>query len=243
MNITTKDEARTWTKVSENKRNPLRFAQNLLYPFALLRATYSTGDLRGEAERFERFRAAGVPVPQVVRSSRRVLVTSDVGESIERQFRANPARSEELARAAFGALLGLHLRKLVHGRPFLRDMTYRDGVVYFLDLEEDPTKVMPLFTAQVRDLMLMVFSTRRLGLGDVTAEVVRYLAGRDERFRTHLARQLRLLRVLSFPLSLVPGRLAGKDLRMVRGTLSLVEGALAQGGHARLRGSVAQRGT
>lgn len=243
MNSQTKDEARTWTKVSENKRNPLRFAQNLLYPIALLRATYSTGDLRGEAERFERFRAAGVPVPQVIRSSRRVLVTSDVGENIERQFRADPSRGGELARAAFGALLGLHLRKLVHGRPFLRDMTYRDGVVYFLDLEEDPSKVMPLFTAQVRDLMLLAFSTRRLGFGDVTAELVRYLAGRDQRFRSHLARQLRLLRVMTFPLSLVPSRLAGKDLRMVKGTLALVASALAQSGAAGGRGVVVQRGT
>lgn len=239
MNTPNTDAARTWVKVPENKRNPLRLAQNLLYPIALLRPTYSTGDLRVEARRLEQFRVAGVAVPPVLVSSRKVLVTGDVGPSIEKQLKDEPTRAGELIKAAFEALLGLHMRKLVHGRPFLRDMTLSGGRVYFLDLEEDPLQVMPLSTAQVRDFLLMVFCMNRLGFGGRGEAVQAYLRGRDARFHAHLEKQLKLLSVLTAPLCLVPSMLAGKDLRTVRGTLRdafaglaavrLAQGAVVQG--------------
>lgn len=225
---------RTWTKKPESKRNLLRLFQHVLYPVAILRPSYGTGHIKDEAARLEQFRALGVPVPRVVTVSRHVLVTEDAGPSLESLLRAEPERADYYVTKAFDALLMLHTKRLVHGRPFLRDMTYLNGTVHFLDLEEAPLRVMPLLTAQARDVMLMVFHLTKLGYRNMTPAIARYLAGREARFIAHLRKQLRIMNWLTLPIHLIPRGIRGKDVRTIHDTFWHLGLALEGLGTARI---------
>lgn len=218
---------RAWIKRPESKLNAVRLLQYGLYPFPILRPTFGTGDLSQEAERLKELRAAGICVPKVLSSSSDRLVTEDVGPNLEVLTKEEPERRDFYIHSAMAALLLLHQHGFVHGRPFLRDLTFLEGQVYFLDLEESVRGTMPLSTAQIRDLFLFAFSLKRLGYGKVDTVLAYYLQNRSVRFREGVARQLRLLKVLSSPISLIPERMQGKDLRTVRGVLADISRALA----------------
>jgi tRNA A-37 threonylcarbamoyl transferase component Bud32 len=209
----------SWIKKPQNKLNPARLLQYGLYMFPILRPTFSTGLLSEEAERLRQMHQAGISVPKVLAASDSQLVTEDVGINLETLIDRHPDQTRFYIEAAIDALVHLHAKGFVHGRPFLRDMTFKEGKVFFLDLEESPLAAMPLSVAQVRDLLLFIFSLERHGYADVHGAMLRYLVPQSGFFHRQLGRQLRLLRVLTLPLVLVPRALRGKDLRCVRGAL------------------------
>lgn len=80
----------------------------------------------------------GVPVPKVVYHEKDFFVLEDVGMSIS-QWVDNPNSSEEqkfsILSEASQALIGLHKKGLVHGRPAIRDIVWNNSKVIFLDFE------------------------------------------------------------------------------------------------------------
>lgn len=78
------------------------------------------------------------PVPQVVYYGEDFFVLEDVGMSIS-HWVDNPHCSEDqkflILADASQALIGLHKEGLVHGRPAVRDITWQNGKVVFLDFE------------------------------------------------------------------------------------------------------------
>lgn len=209
-----------WRKTPQRKLNLAKIFQYGLYAFPILRPTFSKGLLSEEAVRLRRMHEAGLSVPKVISASDHLLVTEDVGVNLESLISREPEKSRFYVEAAADALVLMHKSGFVHGRPFLRDMTFKDGKVYFLDLEESPLASMPLSVAQVRDLLLFVFSLERLGYADIPAAVLRFLAQQGPRFLAQLEKQLALLSTLTSPLALIPRRLSGKDVRVIRSTLA-----------------------
>lgn len=137
----------------------------------ILGCTVSGGgaeSLRQEGERLRAFKAMGFAVPDVLAVSDEMLVLSDGGP----QLRAVLDKTEdENAQQAIllqtaRALAALHRKGAVHGRPYLRDMTWHDGTVGFLDLEETPEQVMPIAAAQARDVWLFLGSAARFARKD-----------------------------------------------------------------------------
>jgi tRNA A-37 threonylcarbamoyl transferase component Bud32 len=220
--------ARGWVKradpAGKNRWAALLRVATLLLPWPMLRATATSGDatsVREEAERLQRWRLAGLPVPEVLEATDAYLVTADAGISLRRwlQLETDPARRVDAVKKAARALGQLHRLGLCHGRPFLKDIVYDGRSVSFVDLEEDPARVMLVLTAQVRDVMLFVMSftaslAERHPLGDLRAIATAY---REEnpspRLQRSLRRNLRALWWTALPLRLCPWRWLGRDGR------------------------------
>lgn len=123
-----------------------------------------------EIRRMERFAEKGFPVAEIVYASDTAIVLGDVGPTVEVMLKglknASPAENDALLVKATEALGALHATGLCHGRPHVRDFFLRDGRIGFMDFEEEPDTVMPLTTAQARDiwlLFLQIAGRARLG--------------------------------------------------------------------------------
>ncbi len=132
----------------------------------ILRCTVSPGggsSLRAEADRLKEFKAKGYNVPEVFAIADDVLVLSDAGPQL-RAFLDYPEHRNERQQVlleAVRALADLHANSMVHGRPYTRDMTWDGNRIGFLDLEENPAKVMPIPMGQARDIWIFLSSAAR----------------------------------------------------------------------------------
>lgn len=222
--------AQGWAKRAEPEaKNPWRLVlrcTTAMVPWPLLRSTATSGDcdsVQAEAERLRRWRAAGLPVPELLEAHAGYFVTADAGQSLRSCLRveADPGRRLQAVKLAARALGQLHRLGYCHGRPFLKDIVYDGRQVTFVDLEEDPTRVMPLGTAQVRDLMLFVMScTASLGERHSRDDLQRIAAAYWEmnpsmELRAALRRNLRAIWWAALPLRLCPQRWLGRDGRQV----------------------------
>jgi hypothetical protein len=132
----------------------------------VLRPTVAPGGpetLAREAARLRAFAARGVSVPRILAGDHGLLVLSDQGPSLAAALSGarDDAEASALLRDAARALSALHEKNLVHGRPYVRDMTWDGANIGFLDLEEDPAAVMPLADAQARDVFLFLSSAAK----------------------------------------------------------------------------------
>lgn len=134
-----------------------------LFNMPILRCTVSpcqAESLRMEAQRLRDFKAKGYSVPDILAEDPQMLVLSDAGQSLPRAIEKsdNPRR---LLLLAAQALAMLHKQGEVHGRPYIRDLTWDGQAIGFLDLEENPVSVMPLAVAQARDVWVFLISAAR----------------------------------------------------------------------------------
>lgn len=134
-----------------------------LIPIPVFRPTVihdAQDTLVNQAQRLQLFAARQLAVPEVLIITPNYMVTRDVGDDLKSCL--DKEEREEvrtyLLDQAMEAIIAMHAVKLCHGRPFLRDMTYHEGKVFFLDLEENPLSVMSLAEAQARDVWLFLNS-------------------------------------------------------------------------------------
>lgn len=107
-----------------------------------LRRRLSKGDTAKafEAERkaLHVLGAAGAAVPPILSEGPDYFAIPDCGPTLHSMLRhaesGDPAREAIFAKAA-GALAQLHERGFSHGRPAIRDISHKEGVITFLDLE------------------------------------------------------------------------------------------------------------
>lgn len=139
----------------------------------IFRPTVSTGgaqSLKDEAIRLQAFANNSVAVPDVLALDDLFLVTSDVGIQLHQCLRniSSKEESEQILKQAIQALNNLHTKGFCHGRPSFGDMTIKDRVIYFIDLEENPLTVMTLAQAQARDLWLFLNNAARYSESEAT---------------------------------------------------------------------------
>lgn len=132
----------------------------------VLRCTVSPGGpaaLAQEAERLAIFKARRFYVPDVLARNRNMLILSDAGPQLRTWLdsREDDATRKEALSQAARALAAVHKAGMTHGRPYVRDMTWDGNRIGFLDLEEDPVRVMPLSCGQARDVWLFLGSVAR----------------------------------------------------------------------------------
>ncbi len=169
-----------WIKRYGTERKPRwvilqRMAANLIRaPF--LRPSPVLGDegmAKREMRRIAQFSAKGIPTPRVVYSSGAAVAFSDVGLTVDRHMKrvlkGDPVACDDMLVHCCAELGRLHSKGLCHGRPYPRDMFLRDGRIGFMDFEEEPDTVMPLETAQARDIWLLFLQVaQRARFGKVT---------------------------------------------------------------------------
>lgn len=117
------------------------------------------GMIEREVRQIALFSEAGFRAPEVLYRGPTVLVLSHLGLPVSKQMGplcASDAEAHDQLLVRCAAELGrLHAAGLCHGRPHPRDFVIDGDTFGFLDFEEVPATVMPLATAQARDLWLL----------------------------------------------------------------------------------------
>lgn len=137
-----------------------------IIPNPMLRATVSDGGgnaLRMEATRLQEFRAKGFHAPEVKDFNDEMLIITHLGPQLREELDRMNSAEQRMAvmKTATAELARLHNAGLAHGRPYLRDMTWDGDKIGFLDLEENPVDVMPLASAQARDVWVFLSAAAR----------------------------------------------------------------------------------
>lgn len=198
-----------------------------LLPYPILRATVSEGGsiaLKLEAERLNEFEQKGIHVPHVLAISEDILVLNDIGPQLYEYLRKTAdldKRRAVLVEAAI-ALSRLHRSGMVHGRPYLRDMTWDGTKIGFLDFEENPLTVMSKAAGQARDIWIFLSAVSRFSkrVGDKYTyenhimDVVwnAYLPANPDALN-ELRRFIRLIAPLINPIKKYGWRKVGSDVR------------------------------
>ncbi|MGV1750945.1 lipopolysaccharide kinase InaA family protein [Agrobacterium sp. CG674] len=173
-----------------------------------------------EKRRMVEFGNRGFPVPDIIYQSKTAIVLSDVGPTVQRTLKsmrqAGEAGHDALLIDCAAAIGALHAAGLCHGRPHVRDFFLSHGRIGFMDFEEEPEAVMPLETAQARDLWLLFLPLTDLAQnGQITLDAA-YQAWVSRAPKAAIAELQRLVGVLSrfLPLARLIGRVQmGSDLR------------------------------
>ncbi|MBB4348975.1 serine/threonine protein phosphatase [Aliirhizobium cellulosilyticum] len=122
-------------------------------------AETAEGMVQRDLRRIAKYSHAGVPTAAVIYSSGSAIVLSDIAPTVQQRLKFlrndDPAAHDELLVFCASELGRLHGVGLCHGRPYPRDMFIRDERLGFIDFEEEPEAVMPMETAQARDLWLL----------------------------------------------------------------------------------------
>lgn len=114
-----------------------------------------------EAERLKKFAAKNARVPQVLGIAEGHIVLADCGLPLPHFLKTSNDQTtkHEFLERIVANLSDVHNAGLIHGRPHLKDMMLdEEGLIYLLDLEEDPLKVMNFEEAQARDVWLLLSS-------------------------------------------------------------------------------------
>lgn len=194
-----------------------------LLPYAFMRPSPRLdprGMMHRELETLRKFEANGFPVPQIIYASPTAVVLEDVGltiaQRIDQLAKTDLSAHEDLLINVAAGLGELHAAGLCHGRPHIRDFFLHDGRIGFMDFEEEPQAVMPLSTAQARDIWLLFLPlTHRSLKGNPTLHAA-YNAWASRAPAAAIAELRRLVHVLGrfLPLARLIGRVQmGSDLR------------------------------
>ena len=115
--------------------------------------------LQHESRKLQRLKEQGIPVPEVYLVTDDFFVMEDAGESFNSVIKSGKLLpTEENYGLLFRHLGELHRTGEYHGGSQIRNFTYRDGHVCFIDFEENFAEGTPLETLQFRDLFLLLFS-------------------------------------------------------------------------------------
>lgn len=148
-----------------------------------------------------RLKDLGMLVPDVLEAGETHLVLSDVGVLFSAECRRVKGLEQRsaLLQQGFEALNELHRRGGYLSQAVARNLTLLDGRIGFIDLEEDPLKVMPLHAAQARDIILYVHSTARF-MSDAPQEYSRLfescLSGLSPEIKVEIAKVVPILKWL-----------------------------------------------
>ena len=113
-----------------------------------------------EVARLRSLAAAGVSVPTVLHVAPNWFALSYLGpRSIDQLLRHDSGNGQRYWEDGLNAILTLHRLGQTASQCFARNMIWHEGIVSFIDFEDDPVTAMPLASAQARDWLLYLHST------------------------------------------------------------------------------------
>lgn len=126
-----------------------------------------------EARRLRELGAAGLRVPAVLAQQPEGLLISDLGESgratvvlqerLDQAAAAGPAQLLAVWREGLDAIAAVHARGKYLSQAFDRNLVQcPDGVIGYIDFEDDPGETLPLAECQTRDWLSYLHSTAML---------------------------------------------------------------------------------
>lgn len=196
---------RYWLKQAEHHSGVMR----MLKPSPLEAIKTEVLTLKNMAEKF-------APVPKLVLAEKDFFVVEDVGATVKQwltEEQISKPRMHQILNDSAKALANLHRMSLAHGRPALRDISWQDGHVSFIDFEASQYKK-DLDYQQVRDLLVFIHSLYRyLGpLHDfISPAIEQYRLHGGEAIWQNAVKYLNKWQWLYYPVSLFKNR-GGRDL-------------------------------
>lgn len=187
-----------------------------------------------ESRRLRALAESGLRVPRVLAQSSEGLLISDLGqdgrtatvfnERLEQAAASGPVALLAAWREGLAAIAGVHARGAYLSQAFARNLMHcPDGVVGFIDFEDDPGETLSLAECQARDWLSYLHSTalplrasRPDGAGEAWQAA---LADADPAVRERLALAARRMRWLR---KLPKGRRWGRDTQRVRAVARLL---------------------
>lgn len=187
-----------------------------------------------ESRRLRALAESGLRVPRVLAQSPEGLLISDLGqegractvfhERLEQAAAAGPAALLATWHEGLAALAGVHARGAYLSQAFARNLVHcPDGVIGFIDFEDDPGESLSLAECQARDWLSYLHSTalplrasKPEGAGQAWHDA---LAPADPAVRERLAQAAQRMRWLR---SLPAHRRWGRDTQRVRAAARLL---------------------
>ncbi|MCS4534379.1 hypothetical protein [Neisseria montereyensis] len=121
----------------QGKRFWLKQPEHLHGIFRLLKPHPKQSFLK-EIERLQRLTSKNAPVPKLILFDDDFLILEDAGTTVNELISENadnPEFKKSLLLASVQALNNLHQADFIHGRPAIRDMTWQDNRILFIDFE------------------------------------------------------------------------------------------------------------
>ncbi len=171
--------------------------------------------LKLEAERLRLWQSKNLPAPRLLAEGDGWIVLSNGGLGFwDVLVAASPEARQELLPDALNLLLSVHRAGEAHGRPMVKDMTRdENGGMALLDHEEDASKIMPLTTAQARDILIFLTSTVKFATRDTLAYMARQaLLQSDPQVRKEIFKALHRLKFIRKILGCVPEKSRGREI-------------------------------
>ncbi|WP_386691604.1 MULTISPECIES: RIO1 family regulatory kinase/ATPase domain-containing protein [unclassified Lonepinella] len=116
-----------------------------------------------EVERLLKLKQKNAPIPHIYIANDNMLVMEDAGLSVSHWLsdkNISPEQKQQILNDSAIALAKLHKQKLIHGRPFVKDILWKDGLVSFVDFEVDAVSNNPT-QQQVQDNILFIIGLCR----------------------------------------------------------------------------------
>jgi tRNA A-37 threonylcarbamoyl transferase component Bud32 len=197
----------------------LQYALTAIIRLPIFYPTVSIGgakSLEQESIRLHLWATRSILVPTVEIITADFLITQSVGVQLHNYLSGLQSVSEKqiLLCQAASALNKVHCANLCHGRPSLKDMTYHDGNIFFIDLEEEPLSIMNLAQAQARDIWLFLTSAANHAEMSVLITVFNgYYQNISNTTIDALKQMTFVLKPLRHIVSRLPMKLKGRDIR------------------------------
>ena len=187
-----------------------------------------------EARRLKQLAAAGLRVPTVLAQQADGLLISDLGESgratvvlqerLDQAAAAGPAALLAVWREGLAAIAAVHVRGQHLSQAFDRNLVLcPDGVIGYIDFEDDPGEVMTLAECQARDWLSYLHSTAMMLEAAAPQAAGQHwhaaLAGVNEEVRERIANAARRMK---WARKLPASRRWGRDTQRVRAVARLL---------------------
>jgi len=165
-----------------------------------------------ESSKIQRLYDLGVSVPKIIKTTNEYFILEDCGPTVNDLMHNHLVDTPmDLFEKIIGQLATLHNLKEFHGSSQIKNFTYHDNKVYFIDFEESFDKKTDIKELQFRDLFLFLLSLSRLdGEFDYEKLIQKYISltgNKDviQKFHT-------LISKVSFLMSLIKNKTVWKFL-------------------------------
>lgn len=221
-----------YVKKRRRNKNPVGWlAQNVLYRLTdnllVIPPHRPVGDnVAFESETIRRLAGQGVRTSTVLHVTPDYFVMSDVGVTLEAVLRREPENAADYIAKAVRELRRFHDKGLAHGGSQIKNLTVKDGEIYFIDFEENiPLQHLERF--QVRDLFLFILSLERNGHDPDLATICGLYDGdADGRSLSEICSALLRLRVVRVLDNRLFARFSMRDIRTLNHLIRKAETAM-----------------
>jgi len=125
-----------------------------------------------ESSKLKMLAELDIPVPKVLDVAEAYFVIEDCGPTVHSLLKYTSYENPQaLIEQTLQALALLHKSGHYHGGSQIKNFTFKEGTIYFIDFEESFTKDVVLEDLQFRDLFLFLFSISKLKI-DVDYKVL-----------------------------------------------------------------------